>query len=90
MEFLEKNILVSGIDIHLPLESDVNLLTNKAIYYICTTNGNELNLPQLEMYGMLYVLRTWDIVTQLIFCTNHIYFRCWVSYLNAPSFIRLV
>ena len=81
---------MSGIDTHLPLISDTNLLTNKAIYYICTTNGNELNLPQSEMYGMLYVLRTWDIVTQLIFSINHIYFRCWVSYTNVPSFIRLV
>ncbi len=81
---------MSGIDIHLPLESDVNLLTNKAIYYICTTSGNELNLPESEMYGMLYVLRTWDIVTQLIFSTKHVYLRCWVSYLTVPSFKLIV
>lgn len=82
--------VVSGVDTHLPLVSDVNLLTNKAIYYICTTQGNELKLPESEMYGMLYVLRVWDIVTQLIFSTRHIYFRCWVNYLDVPSFRLIV
>ena len=81
---------MSGIDTHINLTSDVNLLMNKAIYYICTTNGNELNLPESEMYGMLYVLRVWDIVTQLIFSTKHIYVRCWVSYLTVPNFKLIV
>ena len=77
---------MSGIDSHIYLNTDVNLLVNNSRYYISTNKGDELNLPEPEMYGMLHVFKAWDIVAQFIVTTKHVYYRCWISYLNTPSF----